>query len=217
MDHLAAADKQLLQIAAVVGPEAPVELLRLIAGVPEGALQESLGRLQAAEFLFERSLARERTYAFKHALTHAVAYASVPTGRRQALHGRIVAAIEALHPGRPEEHLELLAHHAFQAAIWDRAATLLRRAGELSAGRSAHREAAARFEQALAALGHLPASRERTADEVDLRIAIRDALYPLGRLDRIVEHLREAEALARTLDDPVRTGGSPRRWPTTSG
>ena len=70
--------------------------------------------------------------------------------------------------------------------------------------RSAYREAAGYFEQALSALAHLPQARDTRAQAVDLRLALCWALRLLGDLARVLVSLREAEALATALDDPRR-------------
>jgi tetratricopeptide (TPR) repeat protein len=62
------------------------------------------------------------------------------------------------------------------------------------------------FEQALEALTHLPESRHTLEQAIDLRLALRTALYPSGDWERILAHLREAEPLAAALDDPRRLG-----------
>src|SRR4029434_1911240 len=53
IDRLPPADKRLLQTAAVIGPEVPIPLLHAVTALPEAALHDNLGRLQAAEFLVE--------------------------------------------------------------------------------------------------------------------------------------------------------------------
>ena len=82
----------------------------------------------------------------------------------------------------------------------------LRYAGEQAIARSACREAVAAFEQALMALQHLPDSRHTREQAIDLRLALRTALRPLGDFGRILAYLREAETLATALDDPHRLG-----------
>src|SRR5207249_481732 len=99
IDRLPAEDKRLLEMAAVIGSAVPLPLLQAIAE-GDDALAGRLGRLQAAEFLYETSAAPDVEYAFKHALTHEVAYSSVLWERRRELHARISAAIERLHGGR---------------------------------------------------------------------------------------------------------------------
>ena len=57
-------DKQILQIAAVIGADLPIGLLRAIDGLSDEQRQECLLRLQAGEFLYERRTAPERVFAF---------------------------------------------------------------------------------------------------------------------------------------------------------
>ena len=62
------------------------------------------------------------------------------------------------------------------------------------------------FEQALAALAHLPERHETLAQAIDLRFDLRNALLPLDEQARIFDHLRAAEPLAERLGDPQRLG-----------
>jgi tetratricopeptide (TPR) repeat protein len=72
--------------------------------------------------------------------------------------------------------------------------------------RSAYREAVGYFEQALSALSHFPQSRETLEQAIDLQLALRSALWPLGDSERILVALREAEGLAEALNDQRRLG-----------
>jgi tetratricopeptide (TPR) repeat protein len=206
IDRLPPEDKRLLQAASVIGKDVPFTLLQAIADVPENSLRWGLTHLQAAEFLYETSLFPDLEYTFKHALTHEVAYASVLQDRRRAVHARIVEAIEALYPDRLAEQVERLAHHAFRGEVWEKAVTYLRQAGAKALARSAYREAVTCFEQALAALHPLPDTRQKVERAIDLRLDLRQSLFPLGELATVLGYLREAEGLARTLDDPRRLG-----------
>src|SRR5262249_49947044 len=58
--------------------------------------------------------------------------------------------------------------------------------------------------QALTALTHLPETRETLEQAIDLRFDLRNALLPLVEWGRIEGYLREAEALARKLNDQRR-------------
>jgi tetratricopeptide (TPR) repeat protein len=184
----------------------PLVLLQAIAVRPEDELHAAIGRLQAAEFLYEAGLFPDLEYTFKHALTHDVTYGSLLQDRRRTLHGQIVETIERLYPDRLAEHIERLAHHAFRGEAWEKAVTYLRQAGAKAFARSSNREALAYFEQALTALTHLPETRETREQAIDVRFDLRNALYPLAEFWRIEGYLREAEALARTLKDQRRLG-----------
>ena len=72
--------------------------------------------------------------------------------------------------------------------------------------RSANREAVAYFEQALSALPHLPTPRETHEHAIDLRLALHYPLLMLGELERMLNHLRQAETLAESLGDQRRLG-----------
>jgi DNA-binding NtrC family response regulator/tetratricopeptide (TPR) repeat protein len=204
MDRLPISESHLLQAASVLGKDIAVSLLQAIAALPEAALQRGLAHLQAAEFLYETQFFPELAYTFKHALTEEVAYGSLLRERRRALHARIVEALEALAGDRVAEPVECLAHHALWGDVWAKALAYCRQAGEKALARSAHREAVGYFEQGLSARPHLPETRDRREQAIDLRLALRTALHPSGDSGRILAALREAEALAAALDDPRR-------------
>jgi tetratricopeptide (TPR) repeat protein len=204
IDRLPPGDKAMLQMASVVGKDIPVALLQAIAEPTEDELRAALGRLQAAEFLYETSLFPDLEYTFKHALTHEVAYGSLLQERRRALHARIVSAIEGLYPERLAEHVERLAHHALGGEVWEKAIDFLHQAGRKAAERSAYREATAYFERALDALRHLPQDPEWQARAIDLHLDASQTHLVSGKRARTVEHARQAEALAESLGDERR-------------
>jgi tetratricopeptide (TPR) repeat protein len=206
IDRLLPEEKQLLQTAAVIGTEVPLPLLQAMAEVPEEPLRLGLTHLQAAEFLYETRLFPEIEYTFKHALTQQVAYETLLQERRRALHTRIVESLEALTGDRGGEQVDRLAHHTLRGEVWDKALAYCRQAGEKALGQSAYREAVRYFEQALGALRHLQEERHTHEQAIDLRLALRSALFPSGDSERIVTYLREAETLAVALNDPRRLG-----------
>ena len=206
IDRLPPEEKQLLQTAAVIGNEVPLALLQAMVEAPEELLRLGLTHLQAAEFLYETRLFPEIEYTFKHALTQQVAYETLLQERRRVLHARIVAALEALAGDRMAEQVERLAHHALRGEVWDKALAYCQQAGEKATARSAYREAVRYYEQALSALPHLPEQRDTHERAIDLRLALRSALFPSGDSERILSYLHEAETLAEALDDPHRLG-----------
>ena len=206
IDRLSAADKQVLQAAAAIGKDVPRRLLEAAADVAAADLEASLGRLQSREFLHEAALDPERAYAFTHALTQEVAYAGLVRDRRHALHARILAALEGPAGAGVADVLHHLSHHAVHAERWDKALRYCREAGARAFTRSAHRGAALYLRQALAALEHLPPTRETAEQAIDVRLDLRHALSPLGEYRQIFETLTEAERLAAGLGDERRRG-----------
>jgi tetratricopeptide (TPR) repeat protein len=206
IDRLPAWEKRLLQSASVIGKDVPFALLQALEDAPEEELRQGLAHLQSAEFLYETSLFPDLEYTFKHALTHEVAYGALLHGQRRALHARLVTVIERMTPGRLAERVDRLAYHALHGGLWDKAVVLYRKAGGKAAARSAYREAATCFEQSLVALGHLPKSRVRDEQAVDLRLDLHNALVPHGEVSRMLETLHEAERVAAALGDQRRMG-----------
>jgi class 3 adenylate cyclase/tetratricopeptide (TPR) repeat protein len=206
IDRLPQRDKQLVQSAAVIGKDVPAALLESITDLPEDDLRQSLARLQAGEFLYERSLFPDLEYTFKHALTHEVAYGSLLKEQRRALHGRIADAIGALHGDRLPEHVERLAHHAQRSERWPEAVDYCRQAGQKAMARSANREAVAYLDQALDALQHCPDDSGTIETAFEIRLDLRSALIPLGEFMRVFQILHELESLAERLKDLRRQG-----------
>ena len=172
IDQLASADKRLLQIASVIGTEVPVALLRAIDDLGEEEREDSLARLQQAEFVYERQIAPERMVSFKHALTQDVAYMSLIARTREAVHRRIADALESdfqqLASGRPE----LLAHHLTASGEAQRAVGYWLKAGRHAVERSASAEAIAHLNKGLELLKTLPESAERREQEIAFQLTL---------------------------------------------
>jgi tetratricopeptide (TPR) repeat protein len=206
IDRLPPDDKRLLQAAAVLGQDVPVVLLEAIADLPDDALRASLVRLRAAEFLRETMLFPGAEYTFTHALTHDVAYSSLLSERRRALHLRILGALEEPSADPATRDVERLARHALGGEAWRKAATYLRQAGRRAASQSAYQAAATWFGEALRSLQQVPESPDVLAEAIDARLDFRIALIPLQRYQDALTVMREAEALAMRLGDLPRLG-----------
>jgi DNA-binding winged helix-turn-helix (wHTH) protein/tetratricopeptide (TPR) repeat protein len=206
IDRLSASSKQLLQAASVLGTQVPRAILRLLAGSTEDELDRGLAELREGEFLFESRLFPDVEYAFKHALTHEVAYGCLLGEPRRTLHQRCVEAIERLHSDRLAEHAEQLAHHAVRGELRQKAVVYLRQAGRKAATRSVPHDARSWLEQALAILETLPQSGLALEQAFDVRLELRPVLNQLGEPRRMLERLHEAEILAERLNDDRQRG-----------
>jgi hypothetical protein len=163
-DLLPAAEKSALQAASVIGRNfwsGPVyELLK--GDEPDLRLLEErqlIGRVSGT------SIAGEREFSFRHALTRQVAYGSLPKAERAKMHAAFAEWLEA--SGERDDHAPLLAHHYSEAARADdadlawsreeerlarlrtRAVIWLRRAADVAIGRYAIGEGLALLERAL--------------------------------------------------------------------
>src|SRR5262249_1603264 len=104
IDQLVPADKALLQIAAVIDTPVADELLRAASDAAAEEIDVSLRRLESAELLFPVESARGLEHHFKHALTQNVAYGSLLSSIRRALHERIATLYETRFAGVAANH-----------------------------------------------------------------------------------------------------------------
>jgi tetratricopeptide (TPR) repeat protein len=205
IDRLPPAAKTALQAASAVGGDVPVALLQSVLDLPADTVLHDVADLEAAGFVRVTALYPDLMYAFRHAITVDVAYASLLKDQRRSLHARVLHALEATFAGeRRAEHVERLAHHALRAEAWKPAVDYAREAGARAVARCANKEATAFYEDALAAVSRLPESRETIGTAVDIRLDLRPPLLQLGRLEDIRRLSTEAEAIAAQLGDEER-------------
>lgn len=198
--------KETAQTAAVIGREFPYDLLNAVVDRNEEQLRADLDRLVISGMVNRQGRPPTAIYSFKHALVQDAAYATILKSDRQRQHAKIVQALEAHTSGNAVERIDTLAHHAFQAALWDKAFTYLQMAGVKAMDRAGLREAVAHFEHALEVATKLPESKETLERIIDLRFELRNALWALGRFEAILSHLADSAPLVAKLDDPVRKG-----------
>jgi tetratricopeptide (TPR) repeat protein len=171
LDRLGPGPKEIAQVAAVLGREFSYELVGPVAQWPEAELRTALQRLAAADLLFCRGVAPQSSYLFKHALVQDAAYCTLLRGKRQELHARVAAVLEQRFADLVKRQPELLAHHLMAAGETKRAIDWWLEAGKQTAQRSAHIEAIAHLERALALLPFLPEAPDRDDQEIEIQIA----------------------------------------------
>jgi TOMM system kinase/cyclase fusion protein len=166
-------ERELAQLAAVLGREFSHELLAAVAGVDEPTLQAELAKLIQAEILYPKGRPPRCTYIFKHALLEDALYNALVKGKRQQFHRRIAEALEVRFPQTTQTQPELLAHHFTEAGQPEKAIGYWLKAGLRSRERSANVEAIGHLTKGLELLGTLEESQERGVQELQL-------LNPLG-------------------------------------
>ncbi|WP_264296839.1 AAA family ATPase [Mesorhizobium sp. B1-1-8] len=170
--------KETAQIGACIGRIFGHRLLAAVSGTDQARLDDALHQLEQAELVFRSGVAPEATYTFKHALVRDTAYQSLLRSRRQQIHGRIAAALEAEFAEIAEAEPETVAQHYTLAGLADQGVPWWLRAGQRAMARSANREAAAHFAKGLELAASLPASETRLRQEVSLWTAMGSALVP---------------------------------------
>jgi class 3 adenylate cyclase/tetratricopeptide (TPR) repeat protein len=204
IDRLPTPEKHLLQTASAIGVIVPLALLRSVAELPEDELHRQLATLRSSEFLYESNLFPDLEYTFKHALTNEVVYGAMLHDHKSILHARILAVLEDTSADNLGENIETFAHHALRAELWEKAVIYSRGTGTKAMSHSGFVEAISWYKQAFSALGHIADSRDKLEQEIDLHLDARNALFFLGDLPQVAEHLHQAESLAQRLGDQHR-------------
>ena len=211
LDWLSAEEQRVLEAASVAGVEFSA------AAVAAGLAQEAeyaddwcTSLVRRGQFLRTRG---EQTwpdgivagsYRFVHALYQQVLYHRVSAAQRVRLHQRIGARLEAGHGAQAGDIAAELAMHFARGRDAQRAVQYLGQAGQRSMERSAYVEAIAHLTKGLEVLQTLPATPERTQQELTLYIALGAALiaikgYAAPEVEQIYARARQ---LCHHLDDP---------------
>jgi class 3 adenylate cyclase/tetratricopeptide (TPR) repeat protein len=199
IDLLDALDRDALRRCSVMGrvfwPSA--------VGVEDDVIA-GLGRRAIVSEQVESSFSGRREFAFKHALTHEVAYATLPRVERRDLHRRVAEWISESVPDRQAETTEVIAYHYEQALrhgerdeeLERRLFMALRAAGEAAVRRGAYESADTLLGRALEVA---PSEVERSnALLVAARVDIATTRY-----EQAVERLNEIISVAERSHDPT--------------
>ena len=204
VDSLSPSERATLLCASVIGQRVDVSLLRELCPQPREELLARLSRLQQAGFLERTRILPNLEYSFRHALIHDVAYVTLLKRKRRELHARVMVVIEKRPAALLPCKAELVAHHAFHAENWPKAFAYCRRAGYRAQAKSANREAADFFRQALWAFQYLPRSIRIARREIDARLELVESLFPLGHHEEVHINLLRAQELANHWQDQGR-------------
>ena len=155
LERLDADERALLAAAAVEGEYFTVEVAARAANIDvwdaHRLLAERLARVHGLvrEDSVGRSRGRSLTrYRFGHALFQQFVYDRMNLGARAHAHGRVAAALEAVHAGDLEPFVPQLAHHYAEAVDAERAVPYLLQTGDRARLLYAHAEAVAAYEKA---------------------------------------------------------------------
>ena len=127
IDALAEEEKELLQLAAVLGKVFWTDALASLSGASPWALDEWLHALERKEFVrreHRSAVAGSKQYVFVHALVRDGAYGQMSRAARADVHRRVADWIETLPADRADDRTEILAHHLVEAIAYSRAAGL---------------------------------------------------------------------------------------------
>ncbi|OGS81244.1 MAG: hypothetical protein A2Z94_03060 [Gallionellales bacterium GWA2_55_18] len=166
--------KYTAQLAATLGREFDLDLLRKISPCDPAVLVTSLGILQDAGLILKIS---KTACQFKHALIQETAYQSQAMADRQAAHRRIAQALQSDFPSVAATRPELLAQHLSAGGEAQQAIEYWIKAGQRAAMNSANLEAIGHFNSGLQLLMALPENQERDRTEFKILVSLCPLLY----------------------------------------
>jgi class 3 adenylate cyclase/tetratricopeptide (TPR) repeat protein len=201
IDRLPEATKQLLQMAAVIGREFSLRLLRAVWN-GRGPLEKALDELSRLEFLDEWPDDDGTTYVFRHALTQETGYRSLLARDRRVYHREVGEALEELYPGRVEEVAELLAWHFGRSDEAEKAVDYDIAAAEKSQRRWANSEAEIYFDDAIRRLAMMPDAEANRLRRIEAVLRQAETKYALGRYTGHIRSLLEIRDIVGQSKDP---------------
>jgi len=205
LDRLDRHSREFLRLASVIGREFTRRILEQISSSRQ-RLSQSLEELKLLELIQQIRVIPEAEYMFKHIITQEVTYETLLHRKRKELHGLVGEAIEELYKDRIDDQVNLLYRHFSQAENWQKAVEYGRRAGNRAYRLGQFQDAFAMYDGAKSCLLNLPENRRQQEERVDLLLDMVWPLLFLGQLDLALNICKEAESVARFVDDPVRKG-----------
>ena len=202
LDKMADA-KPLLQIGAVLGRQFALADLQAVASCSDADLRAMVDRSVGSGLLHEAEPGNDSVLIFKHALVQDAAYASLLNSEKRRLHAAALAHLEQKDRSAPGGGAALLAFHAERGEVWDKAAHYLLGSLSQAIRGSANREAIALYDRTLKVLERLPPAVSVTL-AIDARLHAYSPLLALGKIDRLVTAMSEANSLAHSLADKRR-------------
>jgi tetratricopeptide (TPR) repeat protein len=187
--RLSSEAEDLAGVAAVLGSELDIAVLASVAGLSDDDAERALDELLGANVL-RRPPGGANTVEFPHALVREAVFEELNALRRTRLHRR---AADVLIDSSEKRHLEAIAHHLFEAADGDRAASYQVRAGDRAMAMLAYEQAAEHYGRAIEARGD---------DDGELLLARGEALSRAGEPAAASDSFRAAADLARRRHDP---------------
>jgi len=198
LDRLSAAERELLENAAIIGPTfwlgaiIVIDRMSLDDNDDVDTLWRSRDRIKKLKSTLQRAVDRdivrvrhdnelpyEQAYTFKHAVEQRLLYDGVNPERAQAAHRRLAQWLSVQSTDHPERFVARIADHFALGDRPGRAAPWFLRAADSAKDRYANDQAITWYERAIAC-----------ADEEDIEIRF-DAMHGLGSLhDRLANYER---------------------------
>ncbi|MFQ5796529.1 MAG: AAA family ATPase, partial [Candidatus Bipolaricaulia bacterium] len=200
--RLKAEERQLLQLAAVIGDRFEVELLQQTRGGETPATLAALDGLTQAQLLVEVEQADDgdEGYAFSHnKIWEVVYYDEISGARRKLFHRQVGEALERVYANRLEEYSGRIAEHYYRGETWEKAVEYLLKAGEKAGRTYLNDEAIGYFQRVLERLERSRLGESRKEWQLEALIGLGEVYHGVGKEEAAEGHFREAIALGQEM------------------
>ncbi len=199
IDRLTEDARLALQMAAVIGRQFRVELLRELSQA-EQEIELWMAQLERGGLVRPADIELlDPTYTFPEALVQEVAYDSVLVQNRQQMHLRIAEMLEEVYGENPEAHCELLAFHFSNSSDDDRALKYLSMAAKKAEGQYANATAIQHYSKIL----DIQRKRGDRAGQAGTLYTMGAKSYEIGDYNNAQTWLEESVQILRDLADPA--------------
>ncbi|HAR96572.1 MAG TPA: hypothetical protein DCR97_11520 [Deltaproteobacteria bacterium] len=214
IDHLAEPLKRVLQFASVIGKHFSLAVLLHVYEQDQN-LALLLEELQQLDLIYEANRlphlgtqvvdryttegaprAPSLAYRFKHDLVQEVAYNSLLVRKRKEIHQAVGEAIEIVYSDNIDQVQEILAYHFSKSNDSQKAYIYLKQSGAKNTRNSSLWEAFRFYKQALSLNFEISQT-----EGLETRLQMASAMISLGFPEDSLEILKQAEAIARNVDN----------------
>ncbi len=186
--------ERLLLAAAVMGESWKLKIIEPLLDLDEEELLQALENALRTDLITSEDDKTE-TYRFSHGLIREVLYIGQLARRRKQIHEQIAIQVEK----QQESNVHAIAHHFYEAEIWEKAIHYCLMAGEQSSQQLAFYSALQQFQEALLAA---------EGAGKDLPPTVLLTIYDrLGRTHRALEQRDEAERIYSRMRDMAHSMG----------
>ena len=172
VDSLPPEAKEVLQTGSVIEREFGFPLLKRVMNFQEQELVSLLNRLKDSELIYERGIAPDSTFIFRHSLTREVVYDSILTDRKKGLHQAVGQALEMLQRERLDNYYGLLSEHFIKGENYLKGAEHSKKAARKAEKAASLDSAISYAEKRVSCLERLPQSDELEKQLIDARTTL---------------------------------------------
>ncbi|HET9899262.1 MAG TPA: AAA family ATPase [Streptosporangiaceae bacterium] len=198
LDRMGASGRDVLSLAAIMGPRFPVSVVQAATGL---GYRELLQQLHA-ELASQIVAPDEETpdwYAFQHPLFTETLLTLLSPAERNNLARRAADAVDAVFPGLPGEWCQACAELRLKADEPAVAGSLLAEAGRRALAQGAANTAVALLDKAMSLLRH-----DNVQERADALASLLLGLAEAGQVERAVSVAAELDGFAGLLSGPAR-------------